>query len=155
MICVCNLIFTRFWFSYYYLNYKNRVKKLNVNYNCLSKRQGTSKCCRKSEIKGLNRGLIIQDIDLEEKYRIINLYRIFNPPGGTSQVDHFNIQFLSISIFTILFLVHCLDSGLFGHRTNRCGWRSAQLFLGVLRISWMKLRRWEDFSWYPNVLTSL
>ena len=87
VICVCNLIFTRFWFSYYYLNYKNRVKKLNVNYNCLSKRHGTSKCCRKSEIKGLNRGLIIQDIDLEEKYRIINLYRIFNPPGGTSQED--------------------------------------------------------------------
>ena len=47
------------------------------------------KNCRRIELEGMNKGLVIVDIDLECKYWIINVYRVFNPPGGTTQKQFF------------------------------------------------------------------
>ena len=37
---------------------------------------------RRSDLEGLNNGLIIIDVHLKSKYRIIGVYRVFNPPGA-------------------------------------------------------------------------
>ena len=36
-------------------------------------------------LEGVNAGLIILDLKLKIDYRIISIYRSFNPPGGETQ----------------------------------------------------------------------
>ena len=43
-----------------------------------------------------NNGMIILDINMKSKYRLINLYRSFNPTDGRSQRDFFVNQLLMI-----------------------------------------------------------
>ena len=47
---------------------------------------------RRTELEVVNGGLIIIDVDLERKYRIIHQYRLFNPTDGRSQRDFFTAQ---------------------------------------------------------------
>ena len=35
---------------------------------------------------------MIIDINLEQKFRLINMYRTFSPPNNHSQMDHFKSQ---------------------------------------------------------------
>ena len=49
-------------------------------------------------LEGRNAGLIVIDIKLEETYRIINLYRSFNPPGGETQRNMFTRQIELIKV---------------------------------------------------------
>ena len=43
---------------------------------------------RRPDLEDSNAGLVILDLDLNIKYRLINLYRLFNPLGGISQKDY-------------------------------------------------------------------
>ena len=54
-------------------------------------RNGTS-YTRKETLEDKNAGLIIVDIKLKHNYRIINVYRSFNPPGGITQRAMFSKQ---------------------------------------------------------------
>ena len=47
---------------------------------------------RRTKLEVINGGLIIIDVDLEKKYQIINLYRLFNTTNGRSQRDFFTAQ---------------------------------------------------------------
>ena len=47
---------------------------------------------RRSEFEGINRGLIVLDVKLKSSYMIIGVYRIFNPPGVTTQREYFSAQ---------------------------------------------------------------
>ena len=40
------------------------------------------KFIQRSELEGLNNGLVIADLNLRRKYRLINVFRMFNPPDG-------------------------------------------------------------------------
>ena len=46
---------------------------------------------RRPELEGVNNGLVIIDLILKTNYRIINLYRSFNPPNSTEK-EFFNKQ---------------------------------------------------------------
>ena len=50
------------------------------------------KCKRRVDLEGQNNGIIIIDVDLKKKYRILNLYRVFNPTDGRSQRQFFTDQ---------------------------------------------------------------
>ena len=39
---------------------------------------------RRIDLEQRNRGMLIIDINMKHKYRLINVYRSFNPPGGVS-----------------------------------------------------------------------
>ena len=47
---------------------------------------------RRHELEGTNSNVIVIDLDLTKKYRLINLYRLFNPPNNVGQVEHFANQ---------------------------------------------------------------
>ena len=62
---------------------KSRVAtyiKDNINYN------------RRPELEGKNSNLLIIDIEQEPRFRIINIYRSFNPQGGMHQKEKFRYQ---------------------------------------------------------------
>ena len=44
---------------------------------------------RRADLELRNNGMIILDINMKSKYRLINLYRSFNPTDGCSQRDFF------------------------------------------------------------------
>ena len=50
--------------------------------------KSTIKNTRREELEEINNGLIIMDVEMGAKYRLINLYRIFNPLNGVSQKDY-------------------------------------------------------------------
>ena len=45
----------------------------------------------------MNNGLKILDLDLSRNYRLINVYRVFDPPGRRSQREYFTDQLATIS----------------------------------------------------------
>ena len=47
---------------------------------------------RRSELEGANNGLIVIDVKLKFNYRIIGVYRIFNPQAGITQRNYFSNQ---------------------------------------------------------------
>ena len=47
---------------------------------------------RKRDIEGNDLGLVIIDLNGSNKYRIVNLYRSFNPPNNASQLSFFKSQ---------------------------------------------------------------
>ena len=47
---------------------------------------------RQSELEGLNNGLVIVDVKLQIPFRIICVYRVFNPPGNFTQHSYFTSQ---------------------------------------------------------------
>ena len=51
---------------------------------------------RRADLELRNNGMIILDINMKSKYRLINLYRSFNPTDGRSQRDFFVNQLLMI-----------------------------------------------------------
>ena len=50
------------------------------------------KYSRRMELEGINSGMIVLDLDLQKKYRMIGIYRVFNPPGATTQRAYFSNQ---------------------------------------------------------------
>ena len=40
-------------------------------------------------LEGSNNGVVIVDLELTEKYRIVDLHRCFNPTNGLNQVQFF------------------------------------------------------------------
>ena len=44
------------------------------------------------DLEGKNSGLIIIDINVQTKYRLINIYRAFNPTNGMTQKEQFLYQ---------------------------------------------------------------
>ena len=51
---------------------------------------------RRAVLELRNNGMIVLDINMESKYRLINIYRSFNPTDGSSQRDFFINQLLMI-----------------------------------------------------------
>ena len=47
---------------------------------------------RKTELEGVNSGLVIVDVKLKSLVRIIGVYRVFSPPGEVSQHAFFTAQ---------------------------------------------------------------
>ena len=75
-------------FNGYNLMIENNVEKSRVGIFI----RNEIKCKRRSELEGQNNGIIIIDVDLKRKYRIMNLYRVFNPTDGRSQRQFFSDQ---------------------------------------------------------------
>ena len=44
---------------------------------------------RKTDLEGVNNGLVIIDFKSLKNYRLINLYRVFNPQNGRTQTENF------------------------------------------------------------------
>ena len=64
-------------------NYKSRsaiVIKNNISYQ------------RRQDIEGQDLGIVIVDLNGQDKYRIVNLYRSHNPPNNLTQLAFFNSQ---------------------------------------------------------------
>ena len=62
--------------------------------NILKSRSGiyiksSIKFIRRADLEGVDNSLAIIDIELSRKYRLINLYRVFNPQNGISQKNYF------------------------------------------------------------------
>ena len=47
---------------------------------------------RRRDLEVMNCGLVIVDINCEQKYRLINVYRVFNLPNNHSQMSFFKAQ---------------------------------------------------------------
>ena len=73
-------------FNGYNLMIENNVEKSRVGIFI----RNEIKCKRRSELEGQSNGIIIIDVDLKKKYRIMNLYRVFNPTDGRSQRHYIN-----------------------------------------------------------------
>ena len=56
---------------------------------------------RKEALEGVNAGLIILDLKLKIDYRIISIYRSFNPPGVETQREMFSRQLALIKTAVI------------------------------------------------------
>ena len=50
------------------------------------------KFTRRNDLEGMNNGLKILDLDLSRNYRLINVYRVFDPPGRDSGNDFCQIS---------------------------------------------------------------
>ena len=71
--------------------------------NSLKSRSGiyiksSIKFTRRADLEGVDNSLVIIDIELSSKYRLINLYRVFNPQNGISQKNYFISQLNKIKI---------------------------------------------------------
>ena len=47
---------------------------------------------RREDLEGVGLGLCVIDLNGTDKYRIVNCYRLFNPPNNMSQSEHFALQ---------------------------------------------------------------
>ena len=47
---------------------------------------------RRTDLEDSDLGIMVIDINNTTNYRIVNLYRQFNPPNNLSQVEHFSLQ---------------------------------------------------------------
>ena len=47
---------------------------------------------RRIDLEGIDSHLVIIDVNLSKKYRIVNIYRTFNPPTNETQLEHFERQ---------------------------------------------------------------
>ena len=53
---------------------------------------------RREELEGKNLGIVVIDVNVDSTYRIVNVYRQFNPPNNLSQREHFSLQLKAIEI---------------------------------------------------------
>ena len=47
---------------------------------------------RRADLEGLNNGMTIIDMELTKSFRLINIYRCFNPTNGLSAKKNFTSQ---------------------------------------------------------------
>ena len=47
---------------------------------------------RREDLEGVGLGLCVIDLNGTDKYRLVNCYRLFNPPNNMSQSEHFALQ---------------------------------------------------------------
>ena len=47
---------------------------------------------RRRDLEGSNNGIIIIDFHSHKQYRLVNLYRVFNPQNGRTQIENFQAQ---------------------------------------------------------------
>ena len=47
---------------------------------------------RRRDLEGSNNGIIIIDFQTHKQYRLVNLYRVFNPQNGRTQIENFQAQ---------------------------------------------------------------
>ena len=52
---------------------------------------------RQHNLEGVDSGLIIIDLHLKKEYRLINLYRVFNPVNNMTQREYFKYQLTLIA----------------------------------------------------------
>ena len=64
---------------------------------------------RRCDLEGINNGMTIMDIELKKSFRLINLYRSFNPTNGLSAKNNFINQ---------LRLIENASSNLNGRNSN-------------------------------------
>ena len=53
---------------------------------------------RRKDLEGSNNGILIIDFETHIRYRLINLYRVFNPQNGRTQTENFEAQLAKIEI---------------------------------------------------------
>ena len=72
--------------------YSVEIEKHNVKSRCGIYIKNGIPYHRKQDLEDQDSGLVIIDLELAENYRIINVYRVFNPVNGTTQLDYFKNQ---------------------------------------------------------------
>ena len=78
-------------------NLQTRDYNFEAEVNTTKSRTGiyirTNLCyVRRCDLEGSNNGLLIIDFNSTKNYRLINLYRTFNPQNGRTQFENFEAQ---------------------------------------------------------------
>ena len=73
-------------------DYSLEIEKSKIKSRCAIAIKNNINYTRKHELEGEDLSLIIIDISSSTNYRIINVYRQFNPPDNLSQTEHFDLQ---------------------------------------------------------------
>ena len=72
--------------------YKLEVETATTKSRCATYIKQGIDYLRRMDLEGIDNHVVIIDVSLDKSYRIINLYRSFNPPNGLNQNEHFNNQ---------------------------------------------------------------
>ena len=73
-------------------DYNLEVENANVKSRCAIAIKNNINYKRRIDLEGENLSLVILDVVSTTNYRLINLYRQFNPPNNLSQTEHFSMQ---------------------------------------------------------------
>ena len=88
---------------------------------------------RREELEGKNLGIVVIDVNVDSTYRIVNVYRQFNPPNNLSQREHFSLQLKAIEIIQRSLngkkIIIAGDFNLDEEKRYSCQYRNKDLFV--------------------------
>ena len=73
-------------------DYKLEVEKSTVKSRCAVLIKNNIDYTRREDLESIDLSLCVIDVNGSENWRIINCYRLFNPPNNQSQNEHFALQ---------------------------------------------------------------
>ena len=73
-------------------DYKLEVEKSTVKSRCAILIKNNIDYTRREDLESIDLSLCVIDVNGSENWRIINCYRLFNPPNNQSQSEHFALQ---------------------------------------------------------------
>ena len=73
-------------------NYKIEIETSTLKARCAIAIKKTINYTRRQDLEGSDTGICVIDTNGPIKYRIVNFYRLFNPPNNLNQTQHFSIQ---------------------------------------------------------------
>ena len=73
-------------------DYKLEIEESNHKARCAIVIKNNIEYVRRNDLEEIDNGLVIIDINVGIPYRLICVYRMFNPPNNFTQTEHFKIQ---------------------------------------------------------------
>ena len=73
-------------------NYCLEVETITEKARCAVALKNDVAFVRRNDLEDIDLSMIVIDINNTVKYRIINIYRQFNPPNNNTQLEHFLLQ---------------------------------------------------------------
>ena len=73
-------------------NYRLEVEMISEKARCAVALKNDVAFVRRNDLEDIDLSMIVIDINSTVKYRIINIYRQFNPPNNKTQLEHFSLQ---------------------------------------------------------------
>ena len=73
-------------------NYKIEVEDNEIKARCAIVIKDNLECTRRSDLEVINMGIVIIDLLGCNQYRLVNIYRSFNPSNGMTPMHFFDAQ---------------------------------------------------------------
>ena len=78
-------------------NYKLEIEAITSKARCAIAIKNNIDYTRRNDLEDEDLGLMVIDVNSARNFRIVNVYRQFNPPNNITQKDHFELQLQKIN----------------------------------------------------------